>query len=53
MLYALKFCYHATKQDLTAQVGTFEAFRNATKTITELYHNANSKGLFDIVLTES
>jgi len=52
LLCPLKFCYHATKQDLTAQVRGLETTEDATKTITELYQNANSKGLFAIVLTE-
>ena len=51
-LYPLKFCYPATKQALTALVRGLEATENATKTITELYQNANSKGLFAFVLTE-
>ena len=52
LLYPLRFCYHATKQVQTAQMQTFEASENATKTITELYQNANSKGRFANMLTK-
>lgn len=52
LLYPLKFCYPATRQALTAQVRGSETTENATETIPEVYQNANSKGLFAIVLTE-
>ena len=41
LLYPLKFCYPATNQVQKAQVRGLEATENATKTITELYQNAN------------